>query len=350
MAIGAMQEAADAGPARTRRPLDRRLRRDRRRRLWTKPAADDGRAADRRDRSDGGRGALGPGRATGRAAAELRLPAAPSPRRDDGCAVQQPRDVVEVVERLERALPSSRGTRPARPVRRHASRPCDAAVRVAVAHVRRTLEARDVSALARLAADGAHLGVAEDRHASRRDSGRAGSRDVEVEALSLEHGCDELVEAARDDERLVTARAPRTRVGATPSRAPIQPPRRAVRATLSNSTAMTSCNVRLRPSSSSTAWKISTSPNSVDRQVEAVHLRDRPVPVDNERLEHLGLIPPRRCAEPPTAAAGGTMRHNGDSPKGEPPSNAASSSHPPSHSWLHLRPPDRALRRLGATT
>ena len=122
MAIGALQEASALG---LRVPQDLSivgLRRDRRR-LVDEPAADDGRAADRRDRANGGRGAAEPGRAPVRAAAELRLPSAAAPRRHDGATGERRRDVVEVVERLEGARPSSRGTRRARRARRRASPP-----------------------------------------------------------------------------------------------------------------------------------------------------------------------------------------------------------------------------------
>ena len=87
------------------------------------PAADDGRAADRRDRAHRGRGALGPGRAPVRAAAELRLPAA-APRVGGTTARRRARrDVVEVVERLERDALRVEVRARARRERRPASRP-----------------------------------------------------------------------------------------------------------------------------------------------------------------------------------------------------------------------------------
>ena len=66
-----------------RRALDRRLRRHRRGHVDESPA-DHRRAADRRDRAYGRRGAVGSGREAVRATAELRLPAAASSRRHDG--------------------------------------------------------------------------------------------------------------------------------------------------------------------------------------------------------------------------------------------------------------------------
>ena len=64
MAIGAMQEAVARGLARPRRAVDRRIRRDRGG-LVDAARADDGRAADRRDRRDGDRGAPGARRRPG---------------------------------------------------------------------------------------------------------------------------------------------------------------------------------------------------------------------------------------------------------------------------------------------
>ena len=85
------------------------------------------------------------------------------------------------------------------------SRESDAAVREAVADVGELAEARDIGALARLAADGALLASGR-APATRRDAGRAGSRAPRLDALAGEDRLDQLVEAARDDERPVHAR------------------------------------------------------------------------------------------------------------------------------------------------
>ena len=119
MAIGAVQEAALRAPAHPRGSLRRRLRRDRGR--LDPAAAHDRRAADRGDRAHLGRRVARAGRAARADAAELRVPAAPPGRRDDRPAgVEQPRDVVEVLEGLERRVPARRGTARGRHGRRRA--------------------------------------------------------------------------------------------------------------------------------------------------------------------------------------------------------------------------------------
>ncbi len=85
MAIGCLQEAASLGLRDPGRPVGRRLRRDRRRDLDA-AAADDDRAADRRDRRDRDRRAADADRRAGAGRAELDVPPPPAPGRDDGCA------------------------------------------------------------------------------------------------------------------------------------------------------------------------------------------------------------------------------------------------------------------------
>ena len=201
MAIGALQESAALRPEGARGAFDRRLRRHRRRDV-DESTAHDGRAADRRDRTHGRRGAVGSGREAVRATAELRLPTSASSRRHDGSTVERGRDVVEVLEALERhAEPVQVGREPVAsedPVR------ClrDAAVGEAVADVGEAVETRDVGALARLAADVTDCLRTEDRDPAVGPWIEPVRHEPRVDPIALEERLDELVEAHRDDERI----------------------------------------------------------------------------------------------------------------------------------------------------
>ena len=196
MAIGALQEAAALGLRRPARALDRGLRRDRRGDV-DEPAADDGRAADRRDRANGGRGVAEPGRAPVRAAAELRLPSAASRsagrRRRRRARPRRRRS--RRTARTARPAPSRYVASPSRAKTRVAASR-DAAVGEAVADVgeaRRARRRRSACTARRTRAHGS-----SDGRSTCQPSGRGSSRfarDLELEPLALEQRLDELVEA-----------------------------------------------------------------------------------------------------------------------------------------------------------
>src|SRR6185295_17378555 len=81
----------------------------------------------------------------------------------------------------------------------------DTAIGVAVAHVDERIESREVGALAVLAADIADRLLAEDRAPSLRLRIEPVRDHVELDPLPCENRGDELVEAARDDERAAEA-------------------------------------------------------------------------------------------------------------------------------------------------
>ena len=168
--------------------------------------------------------------------------------------LRQRRDVVEVLEALERTPRSVEVVGQAVAGEDARRRERDAAIREAVADVDELSEHRDIRALARLAADRARLGVAEARMPARPVARRRGwrrprARDPRARARAR---------SARGTRSRRSAGDARARTRANPSRMRTFSSIHATTSssgarTLSNSSAITSCSVRSRPSRFSAA-------------------------------------------------------------------------------------------------
>src|SRR5918996_6182486 len=140
---------------------------------------------------------------SGRASGPLLFRAAGIPTRGfRSCALraQRPHDVVEVLERLEGDVPGGQVLREAIAGEDARGRQGDAAVGEPVADVdEAAVVPGDVRALARLAADVAHVRLAKQHAPSVRTRVDPVRDDVQFETFARQDRLDQLVEPARDD-------------------------------------------------------------------------------------------------------------------------------------------------------